>query len=264
MANAPALATESGDGVWNPANVLLPAGIRARLSACALQSSADLGMSAQLLAASVAIPARLTVGVSVLRASVDNLLRTETDPQTIGPEIPYNTTVVSVHVAQQRAQYASGGLALRYRLGEMDGDRRGEFGLDAGVLSSGITEADIRLGASTFLWQPAQAAEAGATFSGAVDVRALGSDSLREGRLGYAYSHTLRGAREHYGVGTARFGRYFGRVGVGRSAEFGQDEWRVRLGLGLHYARYVIGVAREENGAGLSEMYQFTLSALIR
>ena len=264
LAESPALAAESGDGVWNPAAVLLPGGYRGRLSVAALQGAPDQGLDAQLLAASVAVPARLTVGVSVLRASVDGLVRTESDPQTIGPEIPYNTTMISVHVAQQRAEHVVGGVALRYRMGQMDGDRHGEFGVDAGVMATRITRADLRIGASSFLWQPAEAAEAHASFNVAADARVAGKDSSSEGRLGYGFGYTLRGAREHYGVGTLHMSRVIARAGVAHSREFGESEWRLRLGVGLHYARYILGVAREENGAGLSPTYQFTLSALIR
>ena len=263
-ADVPALATESGSGIWNPAAAVLPVGARARLGAGALQGASDQGLGAQLLEAAVAAPRSITVGIAVLRASVDELVRTETDPQSIGGEIPYHTTLISLHAAQQRTEYLSAGLALRYRTGQLDGDEHGAFGADAGLLATGFGPRDVRVGASTFLWQPAGATEANATFHGGADLRIMGSDSTYEGRIGYGLAYTLRGAREHYGVASGRLSRLSGRIGTAYSEEFGHHEWRLRLGLGLHYARYVVGVVREENGAGMAPIYQFTLSALIR
>ena len=263
-ADVPALATESGSGVWNPAAAGLPEGARARLAAGALQGASDQGLGAQLLEAALAGPRRTTVGIAVLRASVDELVRTETDPQSIGGEIPYHTTLISLHAAQRRTEHLSAGLALRYRTGQLDGDEHGELGADAGVLASDLGPRDVRIGASTFLWQPAGAAEANATFHAGADIRVMGPDSTREGRLGYGFGYTLRGAREHYGVISGRLSRLSGRLGTAYSEEFGYYEWRLRLGVGLHYARYVVGVVREENGAGMAPVYQFTLSALIR
>ena len=45
---------------------------------------------------------------------------------------------------------------------------------------------------------------------------------------------------------------------------YSDREMRLRLGLGLHYAHYTVGLARDENGAGLSPTYQFTISAILR
>jgi hypothetical protein len=36
------------------------------------------------------------------------------------------------------------------------------------------------------------------------------------------------------------------------------------LGLGLRYARYLVGVAREEGTAGLGSTYQFLLTTVFR
>jgi hypothetical protein len=38
----------------------------------------------------------------------------------------------------------------------------------------------------------------------------------------------------------------------------------LRTGLALYYARYAVGLAREEGIAGLGAVYQFTLSSLIK
>ena len=260
--DATAIATETGDGVWNPATLLLPAGARARLGAGALVSAPEQGIDAQLLLASIALPGRTTAGISVLRAAVDGLVRTETDPQSIGSEIPYSTTLVSVGVARRVTSKLVAGTAVRYRQGQLDGVRRGGAGVDAGLLLTDLGRVDGRIGVASFLF--AQGGEHGAMLNVAGDLRFLGSDSAHEARVGYGGSVTRRGGREHYFVASARSSRLSARAGVAREHDFGNPQWRGRLGVGLHYARYTIVVAREENGAGLDPTYHLTLSALIR
>lgn len=260
--DATAIAAETGDGVWNPATLLLPAGARARLGAGALVSAPEQGIDAQLLLAAIALPGRTTAGISVLRATVDGLVRTETDPQSIGSDIPYSTTLVSVGVARRMTSNLVAGTALRFRQGQLDGVRRGVAGVDAGVLLTGLGRVDGRVGVSSFLLAPGE--ERGAMLNVAGDLRFLGSDSAHEARIGYGGSITRGGGREHYFVAAARSSRLSARAGVAREDDFGNPQWRARLGVGLHYARYTIVVAREENGAGLDPTYHLTLSALIR
>ena len=259
---AAAIATETGDGVWNPAAIHLPEGARARLGAGALVSAPEQGIDAQLLLAAIALPGRTTVGISVLRAAVDGLIRTETDPQSIGSEIPYSTTLVSAGVARRVAPNLVGGAAIRYRQGQLDGRKRGAAAVDVGLLLTGLGEADGRIGVACFLFAPADRRGTMLNVSG--DLRFLGSDSLHEARMGYGGSITHGGGREHYFVASARSSRLSARAGVARADDFGNPQWRARVGVGLHYARYTIAVAREENGAGLDPTYHLTLSALIR
>jgi hypothetical protein len=40
--------------------------------------------------------------------------------------------------------------------------------------------------------------------------------------------------------------------------------WRPRLGVGVHYDKYIVGIAREEGVEGLGPVYQFTLNATYR
>jgi len=258
----PALAHLAGDGFWNPASIALPVTARARVSAATLHTPAAQAVSAQMLSASVHVPGATTVAVGIVRAEVSDLLRTDTDPQTIG-EIPYNTTVASISVARRHEAFLVG-LALRYRHGEADQERRGALGLDAGVMVTELLGSDrVRFGASTFLWRPGGNGSARKVrFNLASDVRLAGADSVREARAGYALSFGDDRGHEHFGSVSGRYGAFEGRAGVARNSAFGHTDWRLRLGLGLHYARYTIGVAREENGAGLPPIYQFTLSAL--
>jgi hypothetical protein len=259
---ASAIATETGDGVWNPATLMLPRGARARLAAGALVSAPEQGIDAQLLVASIAVPGGVTVGLSVLRAAVEGLVHTETDPQSLGGDIPYHTTLASIGAAYRLRSRVTAGAALRYRQGQLDGVRRGVAGADVGLLVDGLGPLDGRIGVSSFLWQPGSAR--GAMLSASGDIRLLGSDSAHEARVGYGGSVTRGGGREHYFVGSARSSRLSARAGVARQEEFGSQQWRSRLGVGLHYARYTIVVTREENGAGLDPTYHLTLSALIR
>ena len=262
-AEAPALATETGDGVWNPATIALPSDTRARLSAAALAGPPTQELGAQLLSAAVAFPRGVTLGLSVIRASVGGLIRTETDPQSIGPEIPYNTTLVSAQVAQRSGANVLAGVAVRYRMGQLERTRGSALSIDAGLLARGLTRRDVRVGLSTFLFELTDQASQ-ATINAAADMRALGADTLSEGRLGYSFTFIEQSSSEHYVVGTARVGKFSTRLGLARTVAFGQGEWRPRLAVGLHYARYLVAVAREDNGGGLDPTYQFTLSAAIK
>jgi hypothetical protein len=258
----PALAHLAGDGFWNPASIALPVGARARLSAATLHTPSDQAVSAQMLSASLRLPGASTVALGIVRAEVTDLLRTDTDPQTIGV-IPYNTTVASATFARRHEGFVIG-LAVRYRHGEADALRRGALGLDAGVLATDLFGTDrVRFGASTFLWRPGgNGSTRHIRFNVASDVRLAGTDSVQEARMGYALSLGDDRGHEHFGFIAARQGPVEARAGLARNEAFGNVDWRLRLGLGVHHARYTVGVAREENGAGLAPIYQFTLSAL--
>lgn len=263
VAEAPALAAQSGDGFWNPALAQVPPGSIARVSVGALDSPADQGVSAQLLCVLVALPDAATAGLSVVHAGVADLLRTETDPQTVGGEIPYGTTVYSATLARRTA-HTMVGFALRYRQGVLDADHVGAIGLDAGIAGEELLGLPLRVGASTFLWRPANARDELTTYNIAADYRVFGTDSLHAIRGGYSLSVSERESQEHYLYGIARYGAWELRGGVADYVAFGNASLRSRLGMGLRYARYLVGVAREDNGAGLSATYQFSLSALIK
>jgi hypothetical protein len=263
LADAPVLASETGDGIWNPASIALEPEYRARLSAATLNTPADLGVSSHVVSGAAALPRRVTVGLSILRADVADLIRTETDPQTIGGNIPYNTTLVSVDVAQRR-EHLVVAAALRYRTGQVDADQRSAVGIDAGAIADGLTPYDLRLAASTFLWRPANAEDEKTRYSVGLDGRVVGHDATREARVGYAFAATERLAREHYVFSSGRLGPLEARVGLGRYSAYEQASWLIRLGVGVHYARYVFGVAREETTAALGAEYQFALSVGIK
>jgi hypothetical protein len=260
IAEAPVLATLAGDGLWNPATILLRNGARLRITAASLEGPQDQGVSAQLLAVAYALQPRTTVGVAVSRASVSDLIRTEDDPQSVGGEIPYNTLVASATVAQRTNDYFTAALAVRYRHGELDGARSGAVGIDGGVMADGFAWRDARVAASTFLWRPANDAAERTRYSIGGDLRVAGADTLQEVRVGYAGAYTEQLSREHYAFVGGRYRAVEARVGSVRLSAYGNADWRFRVGIGVHHSRYAVGVAREETGAGLRPTYAFTLT----
>ena len=264
MDQAAALPGGLGDGLGNPASIALDPAAWLRAGVVALRTPSEQGVSVQLAAIAVALPGRLSVGAAVVRASVSDLLRTETDPRIIGREIPYSTTVYSITVARRHTRHVTAGLAVRYRHGELDDQSRGALGLDGGLVAQHLAFRDASLGAATFLWRPANADDERTTVNVAGDLRVLGPDSAHQVRAGYALAATSWDDREDFIFASARHGRWEGRGGMVRTTVFGSQPWRMRLGIRVRYAEYMVGVAREENGAGLSPIYQFTLMATLR
>jgi hypothetical protein len=263
LGDAPALASHVGDGFGNPALILVPAGDRGRVAVATLDAGRDQGVSAQSLAVAAALPSSTSLALSLVRVSVADLVRTETDPQSIGNDIPYNTTVVSVVAARRTEGHLVTGLAARYRSGELDGIHGAALGLDAGVLGDGLLGVDGRLAISSFLWRPGADASDRATLNVAGDARVTGTDERHEGRIGYSFSYTSLRTREHYVYGTARSGDWEGNLGLARSITFDAGTTRVRFGIDFHYKRYLVGIAREDTGAGLAPTYQFALTAAV-
>jgi hypothetical protein len=264
LAEAPALADQAGVVLWNPAAMaLLPDTVRARVGIAALTTAADQGVSAQLVGGTLALRAGLAAGLSVARASVADLVRTESDPESLGG-IAYSTTLLSGMIARRSPSHVVTGLALRYRTGQLDGTTRAAVGVDGGLLVDGLFGRDGRLALSSFLWSPGDGENERATYTGAADVRVAGERVSRELRAGYSFLTTEHGMGEHFGFVSARHGPLRGRLGAARSTAFGESRWRLRLGVGVYYARFAVGVAREETGAGLPATYQFSLSSTIK
>lgn len=259
LAEGGALSLSSGDGFRNPAAVLLPAARRARFTISSLTTGADQGVAGQILAVAYQGPRETTLGLAVARAAVSGIVRTETDPQSIGGAVPYGTLVVSAHAARRTAGRATVGAALRWQRGELDLDQRSAVGIDAGVVVADLLGIDGRVALASFLWRPGTRSRDGAAFTGAIDGRAAGRDTLREVRVSYAYSHAPGRSREHFASVAGRLGPLEGRVGVARTSGTSHGTTRPRLAIGLHQARYFVAVAREESPYGLSPVYHFTL-----
>ena len=264
LAEAPSLALDSGDGFQNPAAISLPAGATIRGTAVALNTGTDRGVSAQLAAISAALPEQITVGFSAVRAAINGIGRTIDDPQPIGRDVAYSTLVLSLSGARRSLDHVTSGIAVRYRTGELDGTRRSTFGLDGGLIVDRVLGYDARIGVSSFLWGPGAGDSKDASFSGAFDLRAIGRDSTRQARVGYSYTAADGASDGHYVFVSGRFARWIGRVGVARTSAFGERDTSLRLALGLRYARYTVGLSREESAGGFDPTYQFVLSGIFR
>ncbi len=263
MAEAQALASQLGAGLWNPATTPLRPADRAQIGIAAMNSPIDQGISGGALVASAALPRGFTASASLTRMAVVDLLHTETDPQSIGGEIPYSTTVYSLGAAYSRNN-SSIGVAARYRTGTLDLQHGSATSVDAGFVIDHFLRTPLRLAASTFLFAPERRAAEPATYLTAADLPVFRRDTTWEWRAGYAMSNTEGHGHDNYVFASGRYRQLDARGGVAESVQFGNTTRRLRLGLALHYARYSVGIAREENGAGLSATYQFALTSVFR
>ncbi|HUF29873.1 MAG TPA: hypothetical protein VMM77_04345 [Gemmatimonadaceae bacterium] len=264
MDRAVALGSGLGDGLGNPATVAMLDTGAMHVGISALQTSSQQGVTVQLGTVAVRLPRQIVFTTSFARASVSDLVRTETDPQSIGTEIPYATQLLSVGVARRIAGPISAGAALRYRRGELDLDKQGELGADVGLFANHLPLRDLSVGVATFLWRPGRSLEQHTAINMAADVRIAGSTITRELRAGYSSSAIVDWAREEFVFVHGRHGIWEGRGGLTRDVVHGAQPWRQRLGLTVYVAPYSVGIAREENGAGLEPIYQLTLAARLR
>ncbi|NUO62513.1 MAG: hypothetical protein HOQ11_04165 [Gemmatimonadaceae bacterium] len=262
LADAPTLAA-SDVVLWNPAMIMVPAPHLGRVGFAAVQTPPDLGASAVGIMVSGALPRDLAAALSVVRAGVTGLARTESTPETALGDIPYNTTMASLALAR-RNERVTVGLAVRFRQGTVDVERRGAVGIDGGVLGDSLFGLPIRGAMSTFLWRPANGDDEETAYSGALDGTVYRLDSLVEVRTGYSLLMVERRTTEHYAFVGATGRRWEARIGLARHESSGESEWFLRLGTGLQYGRYHIGVAREGGRDELGGIYQFTLGTLIR
>lgn len=262
LADAPTLAG-SDVTLWNPAGIILPRGHLGRFGFAAVQTPADLGASMLGVAVVGALPREMAAALSLVRGSVSGIPRTDGTPETGLGDIPYNTTMASLAFAR-RNQRVTAGLAVRFRQGTVDVERRGAFGLDGGLLSDSLFGLPVRGAISTFLWRPANGGDEETAYSGALDGTVFRADSTLEARAGYSLTLVEQRTTEHYAFVGATTRRWEGRIGLARHESSGEAEWSFRIGTGLQYGRYHIGLAREGARDGLGGIYQFTLGTLIR
>jgi hypothetical protein len=258
-----ALAVEPGAGLWNPATMHLPPGDRLRLGVASLAAGAAQGVDGQLISVAVQRRSGVTVGLSVARASVAGLLRTDSDPQTIG-DIPYAATMISAQAARVLVPHVTVGAAVRYRTGTADQDSRTAVAADLGVVADELPWNHARIAIASFLWRPGREVDDRPALLAAADARIAGARTAREARLGYSYNGVNRGAREHGPFVSGRLDWLEARAGWYQTAAGASSVSRVRTGLALHYARYVVSIAREEGASSLGPVYQFSLSSILR
>ena len=262
LADAPGLADQDVM-LWNPAGIMIPGHHLGRANFAAVQTPADLGASALGVLLVGALPRELAAALSVVRGSVSDLARTDASPQTAPGDIPYNTTMASLAIAQKN-QLVTVGLAFRFREGTADVERRGAFGLDGGLRADSVLGLPVRGALSTFLWRPANGSDEETAYTGALDAPLFRRDTVLEARAGYAVTLVERRTNEHYVFVGATGKRWEARVGLARHESSGESEWSLRVGTGLQYGRYHIGLAREGARDELGGIYQFTLGTLIR
>jgi hypothetical protein len=240
MAEAPALASTVGGGFWNPATIALHDGDR-------------------LLASVAALTSDIEQGVSVASASVSELLRTDTDPQTIGDAVPYNSTIVSGLLAAARG-FSSFGVAIRRRAGTVDRVTGHATSIDIGGVVDRPLGLPLRAGVSSFLVSPSRDQERA---SGLGAVEGYLPRTAGDARIGIAWQQDEGGGSERFVYAAGHAGLFDLRGGVAQQRAFGSSTTRVRLGVGIHYGHYLVGVAREDGTAGLGASYQFVLRTVI-
>ncbi len=262
-AEAPALGTTSGFGLWNPASVSIPAGSRLRLAVGTMSAPVDVAVTAQTATVAARWRDGTTFALGMTHASVGDLLRTDSDPQSIGDEILYSTTLLSL-IAARALGPVTMGAALRVRSGTLDNISRHAISVDVGAISRGLGSRDLRLAASTFLASPFAREHEQTELLLAADARLAGKDSLQTSRVGLSYTAADGLPREAFGYALARWQRLEARLGAARTEAYGRTNWRARLGIAFHHRGYVIGVAREESPNHLSATYQFSLSSVVK
>lgn len=262
LAEAPVMAS-ADVALWNPGNIIPAAGNRGRISFASVETPTDLGISLVGASVAAALPRGLGAVVSAVSGSVSGIARTTFDPTTVPGDVQYNTTMLSAGFAR-RTENVTAGIALRYRTGRVDTEQRGAFSVDGGLIADSVLGLPIRGAASTFLWRPANGADEETAYSGAVDGRLFKVDSTVEARAGYSLTLVEQRTVEHYVFAGATSKRLEVRAGLARHQGSGESEWSLRVGTGLQYGRYHIGVAREGARDGLGGIYQFTLTTLIR
>jgi hypothetical protein len=262
LGEAAPLSRQMPAGLWNPASAALPIGARAAFGFAALTSPQDLGVGLDQFAGAYRVRQNLTASLSITSASVTDILRTDTDPLSIGAEIQYGTTLYSAGVALSRGN-ATFGFAARYRSGKADREHAGQFGTDAGFVIDRVAGSPLRLAASTFLFTPDNKNRE-ATYAVAADVPLVKRDSLFVLRAGHTLSHTEGRGREQYTFATGSLSQLELSGGLANSSAFGNGNRRWRLGCGLRYASYTLAFGREQGAVGLGASYQFLLKRSVQ
>lgn len=260
-----ALATEAGVGLWNPAMLALPAGTRWRAGVASLSTGADQGVEGQLLGAAWRRADGMTLGISIARAAVGGLVRTDTDPQSLG-SLTYESLLGSVTMARDVFPWLTAGASARWRQGRAERDVRSALAADLGVVARIRPWYDARVALATFLWRPGRETEDRSLVTFAADARVLGRSETGEFRAGVAAQGATRGqpgrtTGEFGPVVSGRLGPVEARLALPTVQNRAERLTRVRFSLGLHLSRFVVGIGREDANVGLGPLYQFTFSS---
>jgi hypothetical protein len=249
-------------GLWNPAAAALPGDARMAFGIAGLTTDQNQGVQLDMFSVSYKVRSMITTSLSFAQASVADLVRTTTDPTSIGGEIPYATSVLSLGAAGTRGNFTFGA-ALRYRSATLDDDHAGVATFDVGAIVDHVAGTPLRLAASTFLLSPSRSREA-ATYLFAADVPVYTRDSTLAVRGGYSADATDHRGNNNYGFATMNWRVFDVSAGVNRSNAFGGSVQRFRAGVGLHHAGYSVSVGREDGAAGFGASYQFVITRTVR
>jgi hypothetical protein len=260
-AEAAGLSSRMPAALWNPAATALSRTVRGEFGFAGLATPQDQGVQLDMLGASYRIH-RITAALSYVQASVNDIIRTESDPQSFPGEISYGTTMLSGGAAGTWGD-VSLGAAARYRRGTLDAGHRGAFSLDGGLIVNRVARTPARISVSTFLFSPWNNREA-ASYLAAIDAPVIRRDTTFQLRAGYSWAHTESRGNDQYISANASYRRFEAGVGVLQSDLFGETARRVRLGLGLHYADYALSLAREEGAGGFGANYQFVFTRTVK
>jgi hypothetical protein len=263
LAEPAALSSQMAASLWNPAAGQLRPAQRAAVGIAELYSPQEQGVRLGMIGAAYALRPSITATASVASAWVTDLLRTETDPQSLGGEIPYASTLLSLGVAT--AQHGvTVGTAVRYRSGAADNARAGMVALDGGMIVERVAGLPLRFAASTFLFRPSRPNnEASYQLGADVPLPLFALDSVASLRAGYAYDFMGPRGREGYTFALGRYRQLDLSAGVAKTSAYGFTDLRWRLGCGLHYAGYTVAIGREDGAAGLGASYQILFKRVV-
>ena len=260
LAEAPALATAAGGGFWNPATLALRNDSRLLASLSALDSPDEQGVSAQVGTLAYRVRSSVTAGLSVAQSSVSGILRTDTDPHSIGDAVPYHSTILSAIVAIAHGP-ATFGVALRRRSASVDDAGGVVTSADVGGTIDRPAGLPLRAAVSSFLMAPVHKIERASALAA---IEAYLPVTASDVRAGVSYQHDQGSGDESFAYASARTSIFDIRGGIARQTGFGNVTTRLRLGVGLRYAEYLVGVAREEGTSGLQPSYQFLLTRVFK
>jgi hypothetical protein len=263
LAESPPLSSRMAGSLWNPAAAALPSTTRGEVGFAGLTTPKEQGVTLQMVAGEYRLAPRTTVSLSYAQASVSDIFRTDTDPQTLGSEIRYATSLLSAGVAAMPVKNLSIGLSARYRWAAVDTSRTGVVALDGGAILDRVGGTPLRIALSTFLFSPSKSREA-ATYEAAADLPVFRRDSTLMVRAGVSHSQTEGRGRDEYGFSTASFRQFDFSAGLVESHAYGNIDQRFRLGLGLRYASYTIAFGREDGSAGFPASYQFLFTRIFK
>jgi hypothetical protein len=263
LAESAPLSSRMAGGLWNPATSALSANVRGEIGFAGLTTPKDQGVSLQMLAGEYRFAPRVTGSLSYAQASVSDILRTDTDPQSLGSEIRYSTSLLSAGLATTLTHDVTLGAAARYRWAAIDTAHTGVLSVDAGAVVDHLAGTPLRIALSTFLFSPSRSRET-ATYEAAADAPVYRRDSTVTVRAGVSMNHTEGRGHEDYVFSTASYHEFDASAGIVESRAYGSSDQRLRLGLGVRYAGYTIAFGREDGAGGFPASYQFLLTRTIK